>query len=167
MKKTLILIASIATLICLLCIGASAANICQDVGGNVTQTKSFLFSTGGNIFSFENVKLTQTKGIITQSKVHGPGERGIECYGRFYVTVYDRTDNTYIYNNKEWTDKTFTIPSHKIKKNHSYEVTVKGASEDGIFQFQYNNPWWRHTGWSRYARWEVTKTGGNINVCAF
>ncbi|MBQ3554118.1 MAG: hypothetical protein IJA08_05500 [Clostridia bacterium] len=143
-------------------IPASAANVCYNVRGNLTQTVKFEVQVGKKIFSSDKVVLTQSKGNTLQSW-YGK-EKVVGLYGRFYVSVYDETARKWIYNNKEWQDKKFTISGWKLKKNHTYTVTVVGKNTKHIFDGYDYTPY-VFKKWLSYPSWSVSKTGGNIKLC--
>ena len=141
---------------------ASAANVCYNVNGNLTKTVTFNVEVGKNLLSSEKVVLTQTKGSTTQTW-YGK-QKNFDMYGRFYVSVYDNTDGKWVYSNKKWNDKTFTIKSSKLKKKHSYTITVRGDMNRYVGD-DYSKIPYVFKKWNSYPTWKVTKTGKNVNVC--
>lgn len=143
-------------------ISASAANVCYNVSGDLTKTVSFNVDVGKKLLSSEKVVLTQTKGNTKQT-YYGK-QKTVGKYGCFYVSVYDNTAKKWVYSNKKWQNKTFTIKSSKLKKNHSYTVTVRGKFQknvaDGYDDFPYV-----FKQWLSYPKWTVTKTGNNVKLC--
>lgn len=142
----------------------SAANVCYNVNGNLTNTVTFKATVGGKIFSSEKIVLTQSKGMTKQSWYGKQKEVGM--YGRFYVSVYDETSKKWVYNNTKWKSKTFTIKSSKLKKNHSYTITVKGDTNQYVGD-SYSYAPYVFKSWKSYPTWSATKTGGNISFCGY
>ena len=142
----------------------SAANVCYNVSGSLTNSVTFRATVGGKIFSTEKIVLTQTAG---KTKQYFWGKQKVaDTYGRFYVSVYDETSKEWVYNNTKWKSKTFTIKSSKLKKNHSYTITVKGDTNQYVLD-SYSYAYYVFNYWMSYPTWSATKTGGNISFCGY
>ncbi len=160
--KILALVVAVSIFASLAFVSASAANVCYDVSGDLSTTKTFEVKVGGKIFSSEKIVLTQTKGDTRQtwySKV-----KIAPIYGCFYVSVYDNTAGKWVYRNKKWQSKNFTIKSSQLKKKHNYTVTVEGKTGRNIFDGYDATPYIFEK-WLSYPSWRATKTGGNISFC--
>ena len=165
--KKIVSMFSVLVMLMSLCLSssASAANVCYDVRGNLTQTVTFKVDVGKKIFSSEKIVLTQTQGITRQGMA-GRKDKNVGMYGRFYVSVYDNTDGEWVYSNQKWKSKTFTIKSSKLKKKHSYIITVSGDMKEYLFDTYNYTPYSFET-WLSYPTWSATKTGGNVNFCGY
>lgn len=150
--------------ICIMGFSASAANVCYNVNGNLTQTTKFNVTVGNKLFSSEKIVLTQTGGNTKQ--YWGGKEKNFVMYGRFLISVYDNTSQKYVYKNQKWKSKTFTIKSSKLKKNHSYTVTVQGDTERYVLD-GYNHFPYEFNSWLSHPFWAATKTGRNITFCGY
>ena len=135
----------------------SAANVCYDVKGNLTETVTFNATVGGKFFASEKIVLEQTKGMTKQYWYGKQKEVGM--YGRFYVSIYDETSKKWVYCNEKWKSKKFTIKSSKLKNNHSYTITVRGDTERYIGD-SYSYAPYVFSSWESYPTWSATKTGG-------
>lgn len=159
-KKITLLVVVLSLLVSSLSV--FSANVCYNVGGDLTKTVTFKVDVGKKLFSSEKIVLTQSQGSTRQTW-YGK-EKTVGVYGRFYVSVYDNTDQKWVISNQKWKNKTFTVKSSKLKKNHSYTVTVRGDAEEyvaddyGVFPYTLKQ-------WYSYPTWRATKTGNNISFC--
>lgn len=142
---------------------ALAANVCSGKYGYLTETKTFTITTGNKIFSSDKIVLKQTKGTTEQS--NGFKRKNVGMYGRFWVSVYDNTDGKWIYKDQKWKDGTFTISGWKLKKKHSYTVTVRGDLNEYVLDTYDSSAFYSFVKWKYYPYWSVSKTGGNIVLC--
>lgn len=169
MKKTKKIVAMFSVLIMMisLCVSSSvsAANVCYDIRGDLKKTVTFKVDVGKKLFSSEKIVLTQKQGITRQG-MPGRADKNVGMYGRFYVSVYDNTDKKWVYSNQKWKSKTFTIKSSKLKKKHSYTITVSGDMKDYLFDTYNYTPYLFET-WLSYPTWSATKTGGNVSFCGY
>ncbi len=150
--------------LCMTVTHVSAANVCTGAGGNLTQTKSFVVSVGKNLFSSEKIVLSQTKGSTKQTW-YGK-QKTVGMYGRFYVSVYDDTAKKYVIKNDKWKSATYKISSLKLKKKHSYTITVKGDTNQYVGD-SYSYAPYVFKSWNSYPTWSVKKTGSNIILCGW
>lgn len=164
MKK---IVAMFSVLVMMMSVGitsVSAANICTGAGGNLTQTKSFVVSVGKKLFSSEKIVLSQTKGSTKQT--WNGKQKTVGMYGRFYVSVYDDTAKKYVIKEAKWKSATYNISSSKLKKGHSYTITVKGDTNQYVGD-SYSYAPYVFKSWNSYPTWSVKTTGSNINVCGW
>lgn len=142
----------------------SASNACLPVKGTISTTETFSVSVGNDLFSSDKVVLTQEKG--TTKQYWWASIKNFDVYGRFYVSVFDETSNTYVIEEDKWNDKTYTISGLKLKNNHSYSITVRGDKTryvlDDFSCFPYV-----FSAWISDPTWSVTKTGDNIVFCSY
>ena len=160
MTKRIVTLFMVAAMVTALCCNVFAANVCSLIEGDLSKSVTFTVDIGWNLFYTEKVVLEQSKGRMQQQNFY---KRTTSQYGKFYVTVQDNSTGKYIYKNKVWNDAKFTIPSYKLKKNNSYDITIKGVPTDGVMN--YSTVQWKFLSWTRYPTWTVTKTGGNIQFC--
>ena len=160
--KNFIIVFSILIVTILGMYNVSAANVCTGASGNLLETKQFTVTVGNNLLSSEKIVLKQSKGN-TKQQWYGK-EKKVGMYGRFYVSVYDNTSRKYVYNNVKWKNSTFTISSSKLKRKHSYTITVKGDTNQYVGD-SYTPYVFRS--WLSYPTWSVSKTGSNINSCGW
>lgn len=145
-------------------LSASAANVCYEIRGDLTKTVTFKVDVGKILFSSEKIVLTQTQGSTRQT-FYGK-EKNIGMYGRFYVSVYDNTAKKWVYSNQYWKSKTFTIKSSKLKKKHSYTITVEGDMERYVLD-SYSKAPYVFREWRSYPTWSASKTGKNVKFCGY
>lgn len=152
MKK---LIASILMVIfCTLTITpVFAANVCTNISGNATSTKSFTINTGSRWLWNDKITFTQTKGTYEYRTPFSSSKTATD-YMRYKVSY--RIKGTSSWTTKQWKSKNLTL---SLKKNKTYEVKIT----------PYNNVDMSfHTGrqiksWKKVATWSVKSTKGIIS----
>lgn len=165
--KKLVAALTLMVMVLSLCMSTTsvlAANVCSGMNGDLTKTVTFQVNVGKKKLSSEKIVLTQSKGN-TRQRWYGK-EKNVGMYGRFYVSVYDNTDRKWVYSNQYWKSNTFTIKSSKLKKQHSYTVTVRGDMERYVAD-GYNAAPYVFQEWLSYPTWSATKTGKNITFCGY
>lgn len=162
--KKITAIFSVLVMMMTMCLTPVSAHVCSGVKGNLKQEKFFTISVGNSIWSSNRIVLTQQKG--TTEQVLYNRTKYVDKYGRYYVTVYDSTSGSYVYSNALWKDKTFTISSSKLKRNHMYEITVRGDMKQYVGD-SYSHAPYVFKSWKSYPTWKVSSAGGNIAGCGY
>lgn len=154
-SKIMALIWIIST-ICSMCVFAGSL---RSVSGTLSTTETFNVSVGDKLFSSDKVVLKQQKGNTRQSWWGITKYVGV--YGHFYVSVYDNTSNSYIIKEDRWDNETYKISGSKLKKNHSYVITVRGDKNEYVLD-GYNSFPFVFREWISEPSWSVTKVGDNV-----
>lgn len=163
MKKTITVITVICIISIICSISVFAGNESSSVSGTLSTTESFDVSIGDKLFSSDKVVIKQQKGNTRQS--WWGITKYIGVYGHFYVSVYDRNTSSYIVKDDRWDDETYTISGAKLKKNHSYIITVRGDKNEYVLD-DYSSFPFVFREWISEPSWNVSKVGDNVAFCS-
>lgn len=152
MKKFLLSLLTVIFCISLIT-PAFAANVCGNISGSSSASKSFTINTGSRWLGSDKVTFTQSKGTYTYSTPFSYSKKttGYMCYKVSY-----RAKGTSSWSTKQWKSRKLTL---SLKKNTTYEVNVTPYSNiDMGFQAGKSI-----TSWTLPSYWSVSATKGILS----